>query len=174
MLKINVNSLKTDPVESILAFAGELLSLGDEATAEGPVDVKMRIQRMGEKVIARGVAATRVRMRCARCLNDFEREIHCGIFLLALPARPPDVPAARRKREEEKNDAALVYYYGEQLDLLPEIESAFILALPMKPLCREDCPGLCSRCGRRLVDGPCLCRDAGSQGPFAILKKLRK
>jgi hypothetical protein len=58
--------------------------------------------------------------------------------------------------EQEEQDAEELYYLdGDLLDLEPAFRDAVVLALPMSPLCREDCPGLCAECGMPLADaGP--------------------
>jgi len=45
--------------------------------------------------------------------------------------------------------------------------------LPLKPLCREECKGLCSRCGADLNQGPCGCPEIENESPFALLQQLR-
>ena len=49
---------------------------------------------------------------------------------------------------------------GDQLDLRPLVRDALLLELPLAPLCREDCRGLCAECGADLNLGPCQCRPA--------------
>ncbi|MCL1909941.1 MAG: YceD family protein [Kiritimatiellaeota bacterium] len=56
------------------------------------------------------------------------------------------------------------------VDLTPEIREAILLALPSNPLCRDDCPGLCPRCGKPLADGTCTCESATENNPFAGIK----
>ena len=59
----------------------------------------------------------------------------------------------------------------EQQEMPPELVA---LALPVQPLCREDCAGLCPRCGADRNRESCRCREIESESPFAVLSKLRK
>ena len=61
---------------------------------------------------------------------------------------------------------------GDVLDLDAVVQEAVILALPMKPLCREDCPGLCARCGQNLKEGKCACVSEAGHPGLADLARL--
>ena len=59
-----------------------------------------------------------------------------------------------------------------EVDLTSELRETILLALPNNPLCAEDCPGLCPRCGKRRAEGPCGCADEAEPGAFAALDGL--
>ena len=61
------------------------------------------------------------------------------------------------------------------IDLVPLVEQALLLELPLVPLCDDDCRGLCPRCGANLNEGPCQCGDGptGEDNPFAALKDFK-
>ena len=61
------------------------------------------------------------------------------------------------------------------IDLVPLVEQALLLELPLVPLCDDDCRGLCPRCGANLNEGPCQCDDGpvGEDNPFAALKDFK-
>ena len=65
------------------------------------------------------------------------------------------------------------YYEGDRLDLGEVIREQVLLGLPLKPLCREDCQGLCPRCGKNRNAGPCGCTPEEEAGD-ARLEPLRK
>ena len=60
---------------------------------------------------------------------------------------------------------------GDKLNLAPMLKDAAILALPMRILCKDDCMGLCSKCGQDMNIGCCEC-DNDDDNPFAVLKTL--
>jgi uncharacterized protein len=63
---------------------------------------------------------------------------------------------------------------GREIDLSEAVRQYILLAMPMKPLCREDCAGLCPRCGcNRNIDS-CDCSDSGVDPRFAVLAKFYK
>jgi uncharacterized protein len=176
MLKINILSLTEDPREFSALVPAQDLALDDEVRLAGPVRISGEIYRLGQKIFIRSRFEARVELICARCLAVFQAPLEAALDLMAMPAAAlqptsPHLP----EREMQEEDVALMTYAGDQLDLTPEVRAALILALPMKPLCAEDCPGLCPECGLRLdAEGHCHCGQVKPQGPFAALDKLRE
>jgi len=70
-------------------------------------------------------------------------------------------------------DAGLIGFRGEEIDLTEGIQEQLVLGLPMRPLCREDCKGLCAACGADLNVDECNCRQQHPASPFAALRHLR-
>jgi uncharacterized protein len=175
MFKINILSLTEDPREFSVIIPSQDLALDEDVHLAGPVKVSGEISRLGQKVFIRSRFETHVELTCARCLAIFQVPLQGPLELVALPAETlsaagPQTP----ERELQEEDIAVMAYAGDQLDLTPEVRTALILALPMKPLCSDDCPGLCPACGRRLdASGHCDCGHSEPQGPFAVLDKLR-
>ncbi|MEW6515719.1 MAG: DUF177 domain-containing protein [candidate division FCPU426 bacterium] len=178
-LKINVNSLAADPVPVIAEMDPGLFELGSEGIVRDPVRVNVNVHRLGEKVYIRGRIETTVQLQCSRCLRELYQPVESPLVLLAVPANQVTEGQSPATAEgAEKDDAVGIVYNGDQLDLTPEIENILTLALPMKPLCSDQCPGLCPRCGAGLAEGACECNrsDEGpdsreSGGPFSALKK---
>jgi len=66
-----------------------------------------------------------------------------------------------------------VNFYTEMtVDLTEEIRQCLLLELPMKPLCRTDCKGLCPQCGHNRNEGPCSCRTEEPEDPWEKLRSL--
>ena len=72
----------------------------------------------------------------------------------------------------EESDLRTAFYRDDQIDLGQLIHEQFQLALPMKPLCRSDCRGLCAVCGGNLNTAVCACAVAQNDPRFAVLKSL--
>ncbi|MQA84208.1 MAG: DUF177 domain-containing protein [Streptosporangiales bacterium] len=106
------------------------------------VELDIRLEAVMEGVLVSGLARAPLTGECARCLEPFVDSIEVEFQeLYAYPDQEPE------------EDAYLME--GDLLDLEPAFRDALVLALPVHPLCREDCPGLCSECGARLADvGP--------------------
>ena len=92
---------------------------------------------------------------------------------------PFDVRICRRRswsaedeREVQDEDLDTSYYRDDQIDLNELLREQFYLALPMKPLCREDCAGLCPQCGTNLNTGTCQCTTEWEDPRLAPLKGL--
>jgi uncharacterized protein len=65
------------------------------------------------------------------------------------------------------------WFRGSEIHLGSIFVELVSLALPVKPLCREDCPGLCARCGANLAVAGCDCEEIKSDSPFAVLAGIR-
>ena len=76
--------------------------------------------------------------------------------------------------EVEEDDLETSYYADDQIDLNEMMREQFYLALPMKPLCREDCKGLCPQCGTNLNTGTCDCAPVWEDPRLAALKQLKR
>ena len=107
----------------------------------------------------RGTLSAAMRCVCDRCAAEFDREV----------SYPLDVPLASELQDEENPDYFLLE--GDELDLEELLETVFILNMDTRFLCRDDCKGLCSRCGKNLNEGPCGCRTE-SDPRLAVLEQL--
>jgi uncharacterized protein len=67
-----------------------------------------------------------------------------------------------------------MWYEGELVDLSPPLRERLLLSLPTLPLCRDDCRGLCARCGSDLNAGPCGCAAEAGDPRLAVLRTLRR
>ena len=102
---------------------------------------------------------------CRRCLVPVEGILECEVREMYRPRRPGEPPG----QDEETYPLA-----GELLDLQPLVRDAVLLGLPIAPLCRDDCHGLCPTCGADLNDGPCACPPAAGDPRWAALDALRQ
>ena len=107
----------------------------------------------------RGTLSAAMRCVCDRCAAEFDREVRY----------PLDIPLASELQDEENPDYFLLE--GDELDLEELLETVFILNMDTRFLCRDDCKGLCSRCGKNLNEGPCDCRTE-SDPRLAVLEQL--
>ena len=115
-----------------------------------PVVLDAQLTSMEDGVLARGRADVRIHGRCVRCLRDLDEDRTVAFDELYYLPRAVEARAA--DDDEEVEDLLLV---GEtDLDLEPALRDALVLDLPFRPLCRQDCAGLCAQCGERLDDLP--------------------
>lgn len=103
----------------------------------------------GGELLVRGTLTLRSDCVCSRCGGDFAADFgvddYCETF---------EVQGL------------------ETLDLTDSVRESIILALPSYPLCKEDCKGVCLRCGQDLNAGPCACGREGRESPWAALDAL--
>jgi uncharacterized protein len=86
---------------------------------------------------------------------------------------PASEMATEQERELQDEDVETSYYRDDQIDLNELMREQFYLALPMKPLCREDCEGLCAQCGTNLNTGRCDCQSEWVDPRLAALRELK-
>jgi uncharacterized protein len=117
------------------------------ALPEGsPLRLDLRLESVMEGIYVTGTLHGRATGLCGRCLIDIEQDVDVDLQeLYAFPGKRPE-------GEEDEDD--LRELEGDLLDLEPALRDTVVPALPFQPVCRDDCPGLCSECGARLADDP--------------------
>ncbi|HET9075532.1 MAG TPA: DUF177 domain-containing protein [Acidimicrobiales bacterium] len=102
---------------------------------------------------------------CRRCLKPVGGVVRARVREVYRPRPPGEAP------DEDEETYPLS---GELLDLRPLVRDAVLLELPIAPLCRPDCAGLCPSCGADLNDGPCGCPPPAADPRWAALDALRE
>ncbi|HEY5833648.1 YceD family protein [Streptomyces sp.] len=118
------------------------------------VELDLRLESVMEGVLVTGTARAPLRGECVRCLEPVERELDADFQEMFSY---PDADTRTARRDEAGDDAEeedVFYLEADLLGLEPVLRDAVVLALPMQPVCRDDCPGLCAECGVRLADEP--------------------
>ena len=151
MLSYDLRSLEEHAaaVDGTLAPDDAVWEEGDPCPA-GPIRVTGRLSRAGDGrfYFSGGIAGTAVG-ECRRCLTDVSTPVDVHVHLIFAEEGLDD--------EEDTSDAYLFDPGERSLDLRPAVREEWLLAVPGFPLCREDCKGLCPRCGADLNAGPCDC-----------------
>lgn len=115
--------------------------------AEGSaIDLEVRLESVIEGVLVSGTAEVMVAAECSRCLDPLEWDQEVWFSELF---RYPDLEGAGREEEDEQP-----VLEDDFIDLEPTVRDAVVSTLPFAPVCRDDCPGLCTTCGARLADDP--------------------
>jgi uncharacterized protein len=110
-----------------------------------PLELQIRLESVMEGVLVSATAQAAVAGECVRCLDPISRSVEASLQeLYAYPGR----------ERADDDETELPELEGDLIDLEPELRDAVVLALPLQPLCRDDCPGLCPECGARLADDP--------------------
>ena len=140
----------------------------DEGWALDAVELFIE-RRTGEVAISGEFRAT-TRLACSRCLEPLVTEIGPPVDLHLFPAR------GSRHEEVElgPDDLEIDFYQGDTLDVAGLLRSETLLALPMKPLCRADCRGLCPLCGSNRNVTACACDARAIDPRLAPLEALRR
>jgi uncharacterized protein len=115
-----------------------------------PIELDLRLESVLEGVLVTGSADIQVIAECSRCLDTFDWRQE--IDLTELFRYPPTDARGSIVEEEDESDDPLPELQDDLIDLEPTLRDAVVLDLPLAPLCREDCLGLCPACGVRLED----------------------
>ncbi|MEU7043070.1 YceD family protein [Streptomyces varsoviensis] len=128
----------------------EVIGVAEGAT----VELDLRLESVMEGVLVTGTARAPLTGECVRCLEPLERELEADFQEMFSY---PDADARSRTADtgdDAEEDEDTLFVEDDMFDLEPVLRDAVVLALPLQPVCREDCPGLCSECGARLADDP--------------------
>lgn len=141
----------------------------DDYRVVAPVHLVMDVHRERDAYRVTGHVGTRLELECGRCLEPFEIPVDSAFELRYVPAV---ANTGEGEREVEEDDLTTAYYKDETLDLAELMREQFQLALPMKPLCKEGCKGLCPECGTNLNLTTCACTPKWEDPRLAALKGL--
>lgn len=144
---------------------------GDAYRVVAPVVLDFDVHKDKEKFRLVGSVRTELELPCSRCLEGFRLPVDASFDLRYLPAAEM---ATEDEREIADEDLETSYYRDDQIELNELMREQFYLALPMKPLCRPDCRGLCPQCGANLNVSECACAPAWEDPRLAPLKQLKR
>src|SRR5580700_5919613 len=153
--------------------------------AGADVDLIARFEAVTEGVLVTASATAPLAGECARCLAPVDSTVTVSItelYLYPESRRSPDKNDKHdahdrndKHDQDDEQDDDQRYLDGDLLDLEPAFRDAVVLALPMSPLCRDDCPGLCAECGVPLADaGPDHGHTDALDPRWAGLKQLEE
>ncbi len=132
-----------------------IMSIGVPEGSEIELDV--RLESVIEGVLVSGTARVQLTGECSRCLDPISDELEVDLQELygyeetderGRPLRRSSTEADADQDDEQHR------MVGDHLDLEPVLRDAVVVDLPLAPVCRDDCPGLCPQCGFRLEDDP--------------------
>ncbi|HEY0170738.1 MAG TPA: DUF177 domain-containing protein [Pyrinomonadaceae bacterium] len=128
--------------------------------------------RKGEEVRLRGEIRAKVELLCDRCAAPERKPLAVEFDTSFIPQAVEAVKAENVELTPE--DLVLSAYEGDAVDLDDLVREQILLALPSRHLCREDCKGLCQKCGANLNEGHCSCAQAEVDPRWAALADLKK
>lgn len=154
MTAFNVAGLLHEPagVTRDVRLRDRYVTLGADIELAGPLDADLRLQRTNRGILVRGELRAPLRRTCARCTDSYVEEVHVPIEEEFLPTVDLD-SGAPLIADETDPDVTLRIDEHHEIDLSGVFHDELALTEPMHPLCRPDCPGLCSECGQKLDRG---------------------
>jgi uncharacterized protein len=120
------------------------------------IQLDLRLESVMEGVLVTGTASAPLTGECVRCLEPIERELEAEFQEMYSYPDADDRTGGHRAAQtgDDAEEGDTLFLEGDQFDLEPVLRDAVVLELPLQPVCREDCVGLCSECGALLADDP--------------------
>ena len=137
------------------------LQSGESYPVTEPVEASGTVRNTAGVLMMTGALHTTIHGVCDRCASDFDQYVEI----------PIDVVLVTELMNEENEDEWVFPLEGDSANLEEIVRTVFVLNLDSKLLCKEDCKGLCHRCGKNLNEGPCSCQKE-LDPRFAALKQL--
>ncbi|MEU6240348.1 DUF177 domain-containing protein [Streptomyces sp. NPDC047024] len=126
-----------------------------------PMELDLRLESVMEGVLVTGTARASAKGECVRCLEPVGLELEADFQeMFSYPDADDRGRVSAEPGDDAEDDEDRLYIEDGLIDLEPVLRDAVVLALPMQPVCQDDCAGLCSECGARLTDDPDHHHDA--------------
>jgi len=140
------------PEEGLEVRVEEKIKL-DEVSLISPVEGELSLYKNGTQISITGRLRTGMELQCGRCLKEFEGNVDMPVNVVYHPLG--ELESDRHELKDDEMDMG--FYEGAELDLAELAKEQVLLGLPMKPLCDENCKGICPVCGIDLNTGACSC-----------------
>lgn len=169
-MKIPLSRIDTVPRETRFAETPDIVGEGAWAGVRfpSPIQVDVACYRSGQEIFFHGSLKGEAAAECSRCLEN------CGLVVeksFDFVLTPEPLPT-NKNMELTADEMGLSFYTGEDIDLSPFVREQTLLALPLRPLCSENCRGLCPECGAELNRTTCGCALPGDPR-MAVFHNLR-
>jgi uncharacterized protein len=168
-MKIIIDDLTSEPLHLAEEIPKETYS-GEFELLEN-VRFDIQIFKSGIKVKISGHVSASVALTCSRCLKKFPFRIETSHTLQYQPSFDMDEEENVRLRKDE---LSIIYYTEPVINLYEDIRQTILLAIPLKPVCSENCRGICPSCGANLNFEKCSCGAHAYNPQFEKLKQLKE
>ena len=153
---------------SLLAYLEDLSKI--DFDFESPLQSEVKIKKAGQSVFITGKVETTLRVQCVRCLKEFSYPLSSTVELTLHPLKEAPSEEEVELASEEMESS---FFEGGEIHLSEVACEQIFLEIPYQPICREDCKGLCSICGKDLNLSSCECVKEEFTTGFSALQKLK-
>ena len=162
-LRLNVGFLVNSPIgiSRIFDFESESLPAGEDLLL-ADFSGTAKISRTPQGLLVQGGFQGTIPLECVRCLSEFTQRMHWEFTELYAFKR------------ENVTDSGLMMPEDAHIDLQPLMREYALLEIPINPLCRPDCKGLCTECGENRNEVVCGHQNNPGDTPFSDLGELLK
>jgi uncharacterized protein len=146
-MKLDVKSLVNAPMGESESLTIELFNevVDDDVLAER-IRGNLTLTKLEDEILAKFEGKAKLKTACDRCAAEFVQEI---------PFRFSEEYSLDRKHSDPETPSVSSQF---EIDVTEPLRQEMISAIPVKNLCKEDCVGICQKCGKNLNDGPCECK----------------
>lgn len=137
-----------------------------------PVRYDLTAVREYDHVRVSGTVGVTFSLVCSRCLAPYESSINSSITIVFRPGTLEET-AFEEETELSEQDLISSFYSGDEIDLTHELEEQIALEIPFRPLCDDNCRGLCPECGTDLNHSSCSCSAKQFNFKFSVLKDFK-
>jgi len=155
------------PEEGLVVELEEKIGI-EGFSVSSPVKAQLAVSKTAHEVMITGNLSVELEMECSRCLKGVRQAQDLPVSVVYHPAE--EIGSEKHGLHDAEMD--LGFYTGEDLDLQELIREQILLSVQMKPLCSEDCKGICPKCGIDLNSGTCNCVQKEMDPRLEVLKKL--
>ena len=170
-MKIELNRTSEDFSQKLdLEDSPEALELkADGVTFDKPVRVELLVSKNKDQLVCQGKVTVSVRLECSRCLAGYDHTVTSDLnFVVDLAGGSEDVGESGEEGYFVADPSATYFEIDDP------VREAVIVSLPLKPLCSEECKGLCPICGIDLNRSQCSCVKEEPDPRWDQLKGLSK
>lgn len=151
---INIDKIPKEGLAVSRDFEFLNIDLVEENTVFlSPAHAECVVSKIADEIWIKGRLTARLSFICSRCLSPFEFPVDAPFDLVYLPEE-----LDLMKEELEEDDLGQSFYHDNRVDLREIILEQLNLTFPLKPLCAEDCEGICAVCGKVRRSGDCGCQ----------------
>lgn len=143
---------------------------GTGATAAGPVHGHLELANVDTGISVRGQLSVPLTLECSRCLGVYQETLALEVNE-DCALRQIDAPESYLESADEPSQIPILN--DDEVDLTELVRQLISMHLPLRPLCRSSCPGLCPRCGQDLNAGPCACGNEETDSRWSALRGLK-
>lgn len=158
-----------EPAEFFPALKG--MEQSGECSFTGPVQVDCNAFFEFRHYRVDGSVQTSANLTCSRCLQSFHHKIDSSFTIFF--SQGTELQTEEDELELDVQDLITATFCGDEIDLAPEVSDQIALAVPLKPLCSDNCKGLCVSCGTDLNQASCQCQAVEKESKFAALKDFK-
>lgn len=163
---IKINEIPNEGLNLNYIEDPDNLDLGKGVRTEEGISVNVKVTKYENIISVAGRIGGTLIMECSRCLKEFPYSINPSFHINYTPVEEFN----KEEHELKKEDLDINFYSGESIEITDLVVEQILLATSIKPLCKQDCLGLCPRCGKDLNTGRCTC-EVARETPFSTAFK---